>query len=117
MRDDFNAVVEQDGPWFIAHCVEVPGANGQGVTREECLANLRRAVALIREHRRLRLRHQAIAFAAVWFFALMMTAIFPRFLPPGPGWTAAITILPLALLALFATGGLGALYFLVRSRH
>jgi predicted RNase H-like HicB family nuclease len=52
MRNEFTAVVEQDGPWFIAYCAEVPGANGQGATREECLANLREAIALILEHRR-----------------------------------------------------------------
>ncbi len=29
---------------FWATCLEVPGANGQGETREECLASLRAAV-------------------------------------------------------------------------
>jgi len=52
MRNEFTAIVEQDGPWFIAHCAEVPGANGQGRTWEECLANLKEAIALILEHRR-----------------------------------------------------------------
>ena len=52
MRNEFTAVVEQDGPWYIAYCAEVPGANGQGITREECLANLREAITLILEHRR-----------------------------------------------------------------
>ena len=52
MRNEFTAIVEQDGPWFIAYCAEVPGANGQGETREECLANLRQAIALILEYRR-----------------------------------------------------------------
>ena len=52
MRNEFAAVVEQDGPWHIACCAEVPGANGQGMTRDECLANLREAIALILEHRR-----------------------------------------------------------------
>jgi predicted RNase H-like HicB family nuclease len=36
----------------MAYCAEVPGANGQGKSREECLANLREAIALILEHRR-----------------------------------------------------------------
>ena len=44
--------MEQDGPWFIAYCAEVPGANGQGKTHEECLANLREAISLVLEHRR-----------------------------------------------------------------
>ena len=52
MRNEFTAIVEQDGPWYIAYCAEVPGANGQGKSREDCLANLREAIALILEHRR-----------------------------------------------------------------
>ena len=52
MRNEFTAIVEQDGPWYIAYCAEVPGANGQGATREECLTSLRDAIALILEHRR-----------------------------------------------------------------
>jgi predicted RNase H-like HicB family nuclease len=52
MRNDFTAIVEQDGPWFIAYCAEVPGANGQGRTGDECLANLKEAIALVLEHRR-----------------------------------------------------------------
>ncbi len=52
MRNEFTAIVERDGPWYIAYCAEVPGANGQGVTREECLDNLREAIGLILEHRR-----------------------------------------------------------------
>jgi predicted RNase H-like HicB family nuclease len=30
----------------------LPGANGQGKTHEECLANLREAIALILDYRR-----------------------------------------------------------------
>jgi len=52
MRNEFTAIIEQDGPWYVAYCAEVPGANGQGTTREECLANLREAIVLILEHRR-----------------------------------------------------------------
>jgi len=52
MHNEFTAIVEQDGPWYVAYCAEVPGANGQGKSREECLANLREAISLILEHRR-----------------------------------------------------------------
>ncbi len=52
MRNEFTAVVEQDGPWYVAYCAEVPGANGQGKTREECLASLREAITLVLDHRR-----------------------------------------------------------------
>ncbi len=47
MRNEFTAIVEVDGPWYIAYCAEVPGANGQGKTREECLVSLQEAIALI----------------------------------------------------------------------
>ena len=52
MHNEFTAIVERDGPWYIAYCAEVPGANGQGRSHEECLANLREAIALILAHRR-----------------------------------------------------------------
>ena len=52
MQNQFTAIVEQVEDGFIAYCAEVPGANGQGETREECLENLREAIALILEHRR-----------------------------------------------------------------
>jgi len=45
-------VIGRDGEWFIAFCPEVPGANGQGKTKEECLDNLRQAIALILDDRR-----------------------------------------------------------------
>ena len=49
MRNEFTAIVEGDDPWFVAYCGEVLGANGQGRTKEECLTNLREAMALILE--------------------------------------------------------------------
>ncbi|SPF56794.1 conserved hypothetical protein [Candidatus Sulfopaludibacter sp. SbA4] len=52
MHNEFTAIVEQDDAWYIAYCAEVPGANGQGKSSEECLANLREAIALILEYRR-----------------------------------------------------------------
>jgi predicted RNase H-like HicB family nuclease len=52
MRNEFTAIVERDGPWFVAYCAEVPGAKGQGESHEACLASLRDAIALILEHRR-----------------------------------------------------------------
>ena len=49
MRNEFTAIIEQDGDWYVAYCAEVPGANGQGRTRDECLANLREAISTILE--------------------------------------------------------------------
>jgi len=52
MHNEFTAIMERDGPWYIAYCAEVPGANGQGKSREECLASLRSAIELILDYRR-----------------------------------------------------------------
>jgi predicted RNase H-like HicB family nuclease len=52
MRNEFTAIIERDGSWFVSYCAEVPGANGQGKTEAECLESLRAAISLILEHRR-----------------------------------------------------------------
>lgn len=52
MRNEFTAIVERDGDLFIAYCPEVPGANGQGRTKEAALASLGGAITLILQDRR-----------------------------------------------------------------
>jgi predicted RNase H-like HicB family nuclease len=52
MRNEFTAVVERDGRWYIAYCPEIPGANGQGKTKAAALKSLSGAIALILEDRR-----------------------------------------------------------------
>jgi len=52
MRNEFTAVFERDGEWYIGYCPEIPGANGQGKTVDECRENLAQAIALILEDRR-----------------------------------------------------------------
>jgi len=57
MCNEFTAVYEQTDDWYtddwyIGYCPEVPGANGQGRTLEECRESLRDASALILEDRR-----------------------------------------------------------------
>jgi predicted RNase H-like HicB family nuclease len=52
MRNEFTAIIERDGDWFIAYCAEIPGANGQGRTKEEARESLIEAIALILEDHR-----------------------------------------------------------------
>ncbi len=52
MKHEFTAVVERAEDWFVAYAPEVPGANGQGRTRDEALDSLADAIALILEDRR-----------------------------------------------------------------
>ena len=40
MNSEFTAIIEKDEDWYIAYCPEIPGANGQGRTIEECSKNL-----------------------------------------------------------------------------
>lgn len=57
MSNEFTGVFERDGEWFIGYCPEVPGANGQGRTIDECRESLNEAIRLILEDR----REQALA--------------------------------------------------------
>ena len=50
--NEFTAVVERDQRWFVAHCMEIPGANGQGLTKAEALQSLQEAISLILHDRR-----------------------------------------------------------------
>jgi len=43
---------EPDEGGFWATCLEVPGANGQGETREDCLVDLKNAIQLLLETER-----------------------------------------------------------------
>ena len=52
MRNEFTAIIEQDGEWYVAYCPEVPGANGQGKTLDDARASLADAISLILEDRR-----------------------------------------------------------------
>lgn len=52
MHNEFTAIIEKEGKWFMAYCPEIPGANGQGRTKKECLQSLVDAIALILEDRR-----------------------------------------------------------------
>ena len=52
VTNQFTAVIERDGEWYIAFCPELPGANGQGRTKDECLESLREAIVLILDDRR-----------------------------------------------------------------
>jgi predicted RNase H-like HicB family nuclease len=45
MVKDFNAVISQEGEWFVAQCLEVDIAS-QGETEEEAIQNLNEALLL-----------------------------------------------------------------------
>jgi predicted RNase H-like HicB family nuclease len=49
MHNEFTAVFERDGDWYIAYCPEIPGANAQGRTKDEARRSLADAIALILE--------------------------------------------------------------------
>lgn len=52
MKNEFTAIFERDGDWYVAYCPEIPGANGQGRTKEDARRNLAEAIRLILEDRR-----------------------------------------------------------------
>lgn len=44
MQQEFNAIFERDGDWWVATAVEIPGGFSQGKTLEEARENLLDAV-------------------------------------------------------------------------
>jgi predicted RNase H-like HicB family nuclease len=52
MRNEFTAIIERDGDWFVAYCPELPGANGQGRSKDEACKSLVDAISLLLEDRR-----------------------------------------------------------------
>ncbi len=52
LHNEFTAIIERDGKWYIGYSPEIPGANGQGETVDECKKNLAEAIALILQDRR-----------------------------------------------------------------
>ena len=52
MRNEFTAVTERDGDWYISYCPEIPEANWQGRTKDAAKENLAEAIALVLEMRR-----------------------------------------------------------------
>ena len=52
VRNEFTAIIEKDEDWYVAHCLEIPGAHGQGKSREDVLENLAEAILLHMEMRR-----------------------------------------------------------------
>jgi len=52
LKNEFTAIIERDGEWYIAYCPEIPGANGQGRTKAGVRKNLAEAIGLILEDRR-----------------------------------------------------------------
>ena len=47
MKNRFHAILERDMDWYVAWCPEIPGADGQGKTKQKCLRNLGLAVQAI----------------------------------------------------------------------
>ena len=59
MKNEYTAVVKQDGDWWIGWIEEVPGVNCQEATREELLETLRVTLAEALEFNREDVRRMA----------------------------------------------------------
>jgi len=43
----FTAIYEKGEKYYLGYCPEIPGANGQGETLDECRESLKEAIQLI----------------------------------------------------------------------
>ena len=51
MSAQFTAIYEKGEKYYLGYCPEVPGANGQGETMDECRESLKEAIKLILQDR------------------------------------------------------------------
>jgi predicted RNase H-like HicB family nuclease len=51
MLGQFTAIFEKGEKYYIGYCPEVPGANGQGESLEQCRESLKEAVKLVLKDR------------------------------------------------------------------
>jgi predicted RNase H-like HicB family nuclease len=59
MRNEYTAVVQRDGPWWVGWIEEIPGVNSQGESREELMENLQSALREVLELNRAEARKSA----------------------------------------------------------
>ena len=59
MRNEFTAVVQRDGAWWVGWIEEIPGVNSQGESREELMENLQSALKEMLELNRAEARKAA----------------------------------------------------------
>jgi predicted RNase H-like HicB family nuclease len=52
MQNQFTAIFERDGEWWLGYVQELPGANTQGATVDEARENLKEAVGMVLEANR-----------------------------------------------------------------
>jgi predicted RNase H-like HicB family nuclease len=52
MQNQFTAIFERDGEWWLGYVEELPGANTQGATIDEARENLKEAVNMVLEANR-----------------------------------------------------------------
>ncbi len=52
MEYKFTVIFEKGEKYYIGYCVEIPEANGQGKTIEECRKSLSEAIKLVIEDRK-----------------------------------------------------------------
>ncbi len=65
MHNEFTCIMEKDDDWYIAYCPEIPGANGQGRTPEECRNSLSNVIALILKDKREGSNHNSLTLISV----------------------------------------------------
>jgi predicted RNase H-like HicB family nuclease len=59
MKNEFTAVVQRDGRWWIGWIEEIPGVNSQGESREELMQNLQSALREVLDLNRVEARKAA----------------------------------------------------------
>ncbi len=49
-KEDYNILIKKDGKFYVGYCLEIPQARGQGDTRQEAVADTKKAIILCKSY-------------------------------------------------------------------
>jgi len=49
-KEDYSILVKKDGRFYVGYCLEVPQARGQGDTKQEAIADTKKAIILCKSY-------------------------------------------------------------------
>jgi len=49
-KEDYNILIKKDGKFYVGYCLEIPQARGQGNTKQEAIADTKKAIKLCKSY-------------------------------------------------------------------
>ncbi len=49
-KENYNILIKKDGEFYVGYCLEIPQARGQGDTKQEAIADTKKAIKLCKSY-------------------------------------------------------------------